>query len=132
MKIIYTYLLTLPIMFAFDFVWLSMVAKDYYNKLMSPVVTIQFNIPAAVLFYLIYVVGIFIFAVYPGVQSGDLGKTLLLGALFGFMCYMTYDLTNLATVKDWPMKLVVVDLIWGTVLSTFTAFVAYNIYFWLK
>jgi len=132
MTIFYTYLLTVPVMFAFDLLWLGVFAKDFYNKALSPILTIQFNFPAVILFYLLYIVGIFFFAVYPGVMEQNLQKTLVYAALFGFFCYMTYDLTSLATVKDWPVKLVIVDLIWGTVLSTFTAYVAYNIYFWLK
>lgn len=132
MKIIYTYLLSLPVIFAFDMLWLGVFAKDFYNKLMSPVVEIKFYWPAVIAFYLIYIIGIFIFAVYPGVLVKDLSKTILLAALFGFFCYMTYDLTNLATVKDWPLKLVFVDIIWGVVLSSFTAFVAYKIYFWIS
>ncbi len=124
--------MSLPIIFAFDMLWLGVFARDFYNKLMSPVVTIQFYWPAVIAFYLLYIVGIFIFAVLPGVNEQSLQKTLIYAALFGFFCYMTYDLTNLATVKDWPMKLVFIDIIWGVVLSTFTAYVAYNIYFWLK
>lgn len=119
-------------MFVIDLLWLGVFAKDFYNKSLSPILTIQFNFPAVILFYLLYIAGIFFFAVNPGVMEQNLQKTLLYGGLFGFFCYMTYDLTSLATVKDWPLKLVIVDLIWGTVLSTFTAFVAYNIYFWLK
>jgi uncharacterized membrane protein len=132
MKIIYTYLLSLPIIFAFDMFWLGVFAKNFYAKLMSQVVTIQFYWPAVIAFYLLYIVGIFIFAVYPGVTEQSLQKTLIHAALFGFFCYMTYDLTNLATVKDWPKMLVFVDIAWGVILSTFTAYVSYVIYFWLK
>ena len=124
--------MSLPIIFAFDMLWLGFFAKDFYNKLMSPILTIKFYWPAVIAFYLLYIVGIFVFAVYPGVMEKDLVKTLIYACLFGFFCYMTYDLTNLATVKDWPLKLVIVDIVWGCVLSTFTAYVAYNIYFWLN
>ena len=130
--ILYTYFLSLPIIFVFDMLWLGVFAKDYYAKMMSPLVQIQFNWFAVPIFYLLYIVGVFIFAFYPGVLEHNLQKTLLLGALFGFFCYMTYDITNLATLKNWPLQLVFVDILWGTVLSTFTSFVAYNIYFWLK
>ncbi len=131
-QLFYTYLLTLPFFFAIDLLWLGVIAKDFYHKLMSPVVTIEFNIIAGALFYLLFIVGIFIFSVYPGVQAASLSKTLIYGALFGFFCYMTYDLTNLATVKAWPITLVVIDILWGTLLSTVTAFVAYKIYFFLQ
>ncbi len=132
MKIIYTYLLSLPVIFAFDMLWLGFFAKDFYAKLMSPAVEIKFYWPAVFAFYLLYIVGVFTFAVYPGVQAESLYKTLIFAALFGFFCYMTYDLTNLATVKNWPISLVFIDILWGTVLSTFTAYVAFNIYFWIK
>ena len=132
MRIIYTYLLSLPVIFAFDMLWLGVFAKDYYQKMMSPLVAIEFNWFAVPIFYLLYIVGVFIFAVYPGVMEESLQKTLLLAGLFGFFCYMTYDITNLATLKNWPVQLVIIDIIWGTVLSTFTAYVAYNIYFWIK
>ncbi len=132
MTIIYTYLLSLPVVFLFDMLWLGVFAKDYYQKMMSPLVAIEFNWLAVPAFYLLYIVGVFIFAVYPGVMGGGLQKTLVMAALFGFFCYMTYDLTNLATLKNWPLQLVIVDILWGIVLSTFTAYAAYNIYFWLK
>jgi uncharacterized membrane protein len=132
MKIIYTYLLSLPLIFSFDLLWLGLFAKDFYVKLMSPIVSIKFYWPAVIGFYLIYLAGLFIFAIYPGIQSASLQKTILLAGLFGFFCYMTYDLTNLATLKDWPLKLVFVDIMWGVVLSSFSACISYNIYFWLK
>lgn len=132
MQLIYTYLLSLPVIFVFDMLWLGVFAKDYYARLMSPVVEIKFYWPAVIAFYLIYIIGIFIFAVYPGVVEKNLLKTLGYAALFGFFCYMTYDLTNLATVKNWPLQLVFVDIIWGVILSTFTALVAYKIYFWIQ
>ncbi len=132
LKIIYTYLLSLPVILAFDMLWLGVFAKDFYARLMSPIVTIKFYWPAVIAFYLLYIVGIFIFAIYPNVEVYNMKKVLISAALFGFFCYMTYDLTNLATVKDWPLKLVIVDTLWGVALSTFTAYVAYNIYFWLK
>lgn len=130
--ILYTYFLSLPVIFAFDMLWLGVFAKDYYAKMMSPLVQIQFNWFAVPIFYLLYIVGVFIFAVYPGVMEHNLQKTVLMAALFGFFCYMTYDITNLAVLKSWPLQLVIVDMVWGTVLSTFTAFVAYTIYFWLR
>jgi uncharacterized membrane protein len=131
LKLLYTYVLSLPIIFIFDMMWLGFFAKDFYNKLMSPVVTIKFYWPAVIAFYLLYIIGIFIFAIIPGIESKSLLKTIGLASLFGFFCYMTYDITNLATIKDWPLKLVFVDILWGMLLSAFTAFVAYKIYFLL-
>ena len=131
-SLLYTYFLSLPVIFVFDMLWLGFFAKDYYARLMAPAVDIKFYWPAVIAFYFFYIVGIFIFAVYPGVAEKNLIKTVALAGVFGFFCYMTYDLTNLATVKDWPATLVLVDILWGVVLSSFTAFVAYTIYFWIN
>jgi uncharacterized membrane protein len=101
-------------------------AKGFYqDKLggfLGPV-----NWTAAIIFYLIFIVGILIFAVAPALESQSLAKAVVLGALFGFFTYATYDLTNLATLKDWPIIVVVVDIIWGAVLSGSVAAVSYLI-----
>jgi uncharacterized membrane protein len=131
MKIIYTFLLSIPIIFIIDLAWLGIFAKDFYQKMMSPLVNIQFNWQYVILFYLIYFTGIYIFALKPGIESASLYKTLTMAAMFGFFCYATYDITNMATIKDWPLRLAIIDIVWGTFLTTFTAFVAYKIYFWL-
>jgi uncharacterized membrane protein len=125
---LYTYLIALPIIFAFDMLWLGVIAKDFYRTSLAAYIATPFNWIPGIVFYLLFVAGVFVFAVYPGITSGSLGKTLLLAALFGFMCYMTYDLTNLATVRNWPLALSLVDMIWGTVLSTVGAYIMYTIY----
>lgn len=121
---VYLYLMTIPAFFIIDMIWLGWIGKDFYKEqigfLLGPV-----NWSAAIIFYLIYIVGIIIFAVSPALQAGSLGKAVLLGALFGFFAYATYDFTNLATVKDWPVLVTVVDLIWGTVLTGSVAAVSY-------
>ena len=123
-QLIYIYLLTIPAFFIIDMVWLGLVASKFYKSqigfLLGPV-----NWTAAIIFYLLYIVGIIIFAVYPALQEGSFGKAVLFGALFGFFAYATYDFTNLATVKDWPVLVTVVDLIWGTVLTGSVAAVSY-------
>jgi uncharacterized membrane protein len=112
----YIYLLTVPIFFAIDMVWIGVVARNFYQTqlihFLGPV-----NWTAAIVFYLLYIIGIVVFAIVPGLHAGSMQKALVLGALFGFMAYATYDLTNLATLRDWPMIVVVVDIIWGTVLT---------------
>lgn len=116
MQSFYLYLISVPIFFAVDMVWLGLVAKNFYvsqiGHLMGPV-----NWPAAILFYLIFLVGLVIFAIQPAFLAGSVGKALLFGALFGFFTYATYDLTNLATLKDWPVLVSIVDMVWGTVLG---------------
>lgn len=112
----YLYLITVPVFFLIDMVWLGFVAKNFYQSQLSHVMG-PVNWPAAIIFYLIFIVGIIIFAVAPALDGGTIGKALLLGVLFGFFTYATYDLTNLATLKDWPLIVVLVDIAWGMVLS---------------
>jgi len=116
MQSLYLYLISVPIFFAIDMVWLGLVAKNFYvsqiGYIMGPV-----NWPAAILFYLVFLVGLVIFAIHPAFLAGSVTKALILGALFGFFTYATYDLTNLATLKDWPLLVTIVDMAWGTVLG---------------
>jgi uncharacterized membrane protein len=124
LQLIYIYLLTIPAFFIIDMLWLGFVASKFYQSqlgyLLGPV-----NWPAAIIFYLLYIVGIIIFAVHPALLAGSLSKAIILGALFGFFAYATYDLTNLATIKDWPILVTIVDLIWGTVLTGSVAAASY-------
>tara|TARA_B100000745_G_scaffold300509_1_gene254833 strand:- start:5240 stop:5647 length:408 start_codon:yes stop_codon:yes gene_type:complete len=125
-QIVYLYLLTVPVFFIIDLIWLGVLAKDFYQKqigfLLGPV-----NWVAALVFYLFFIVGILVFAVLPALDSGSLIKALALGVFFGFITYATYDLTNLATLKDWPFTIAVVDIIWGSVLSGSVATISYLI-----
>lgn len=122
----YLYLATIPVFFIIDMLWLGLVANKFYQSqigfLLGPV-----NWPAAIIFYLLYIIGIIIFAVHPALLAQSLPKAIMLGALFGFFTYATYDFTNLATIKDWPIMVTVVDLIWGTVLSASVATASYLI-----
>lgn len=126
MQYIYLYLLTVPVFFAIDMVWLGLVANKFYQSQIGHLLG-NVNWSAAIIFYLVYIVGILIFAVMPGIESGSWQKALLWGALFGFFTYATYDFTNLATLKDWPYLVVLVDVIWGTVLSGSVAVCSYFI-----
>ncbi len=121
---LYLYLLTIPIFFLIDMVWLGVVAKNFYQTnlaaFLGPV-----NWVAAISFYLIFIVGILIFAVVPALNADSWMHALVFGALFGFFTYATYDLTNLATLKDWPLSVVVVDILWGAVLSGSVATLSY-------
>ncbi len=111
--------------FAIDLVWLGVVAKSFYRDRIGGLMLDQINITAAVIFYLAYVVGIVIFAVAPALQSGSWITALVFGALFGFFAYATYDMTNLATLRDWPLEVVVVDMAWGTVLTGASATIGF-------
>ncbi len=127
LQAVQTYLLTIPVFFAIDMVWLVLIAKTFYNKQIGHLMSGTVNWPAALLFYFLFIAGIIIFAVLPAVDKGSLGRAALLGAIFGLMTYATYDLTNLATLKNWPVLVTVIDLIWGMTLSTLVASISYLI-----
>ena len=107
------YALTVPVFFIIDLLWLGVIAKKFYRKNLNFILSDDVNWAAAIVFYLIYIAGIIFFAVRPAVLNASLGQAAVLGALFGFFTYATYDLTNMATIKGWPLVIVVVDIIWG-------------------
>jgi uncharacterized membrane protein len=111
------YCIALPIFFAADMVWLGVAAKNFYAKQIGFLMKANVNWAAAILFYLLFLVGLVVFVIAPAVERGSWVRALLFGALFGLISYATYDLTNLATLKDWPLVLTVVDLTWGMVLA---------------
>ena len=125
------YLATLVAFFAVDLVWLGLVARTFYRKYLGFLMAPKVNWPAALIFYLLFVVGILVFAVLPGLESGSLKTTLLRAALFGLIAYATYDLTNLATLKDWPLTVTIVDLVWGTAVSVLVSVAGYFAGRWL-
>jgi len=122
------YCIALPVFFALDMVWLGLVAKNFYAKQIGFLMKPNINWVAAILFYALFVAGLVLFVIAPALEKGAWERALLFGALFGFFTYATYDLTNLATLKDWPLSLTIVDLTWGMVLaasvSTATYFIA--------
>lgn len=100
-----------------DGVWLTLIAKNFYAKHLDFLMTKTPNLFAAGLFYVIYVFSLVVLIITPALQKGSLMSAIATGALFGLCAYATYDLTNLATIKDWPVLVTVVDLVWGTFLS---------------
>ncbi len=125
MRYIWAYLAAATIFFPLDFLWLEIVAKDFYRDRFGPLIAEPFNIPAAVGFYAIYLAGIVIFAIAPALKKQSLPYAIIYGALFGFFCYATYDMTNLATLQGYPPMIVPVDIAWGTFLTGASAAGAY-------
>jgi uncharacterized membrane protein len=125
------YLLTVPIFLIIDLIWLGVVAKNIYQNNLAHLLSPAVNWPAAFLFYFIYIAGIILFAVKPGLDAQSFAKAALWGTLFGFFTYATYDLTNLATLRDWPLKVVVIDILWGSLLCSLVASGSYLIGRWL-
>lgn len=129
--VIIGYLLTLIVFLAIDMLWLGVIAKNIYQKYLGSFLQDNINWTAAIIFYLLYVVGISIFAIYPSVDKDSVNNSILMGALFGFFTYATYDLTNLATLKGWPLRIVIIDIIWGSFLSAVVSFSGFKIVKWL-
>jgi uncharacterized membrane protein len=125
------YLLTVPVFFVIDLIWLGLVAKGFYQKNLGFILSPSVKWSAAVIFYLIYIAGILAFAVRPALEKGSLFTAVLWGGLFGFFTYATYDLTNLATLKDWPLAVVVVDILWGVALCIVVAMAGFAMGKWL-
>jgi uncharacterized membrane protein len=125
------YALTVPVFFIIDLIWLGVIARGFYQKNLKYILSPNVNWTAAIIFYLMYIAGILIFAVLPGVAKDSVRHAALWGALFGFFTYATYDLTNLALLKDWPLNIVVVDILWGVVLCTVVATLSFYIAKWL-
>ena len=120
-----TYLFTLVPFVAMDGAWLGLVAPKFYKSQIGYIMAERPNWLAAVLFYLLFIAGMVFFVTG---REGSISQAALRGAFFGFICYATYDLTNLATLKDWPVLVTVVDMCWGTFLGAGTAAIAV----WLK
>ena len=113
-----------------DFLWLGVVAKDWYRGGIGHLMAPTPNWAAAAAFYVLYPVGIMVFAVLP--SQGDWLRAVTLGALFGLFCYGTYDLSNLATLRDWPLPLSLMDIVWGGAVSAACASAAAAVLRWLQ
>lgn len=125
MKLLQTYFGMMAAFVVIDALWLGVIAKDLYKKNIGHLMTENIIWGSAAAFYLLYLAGIIYFAVLP---SGSLGKAMLSGALLGGLCYATYDLTNWATLKNWPWNIVVIDIVWGMLITGICAGVGYWIY----
>jgi uncharacterized membrane protein len=128
-NILFMYLLTLVVFFLIDMVWLGLVAKNFYRRYLGDMLSPKVNWPAAILFYLLFIAGLLLFVIEPA--QGRALQALWKGAFFGLIAYATYDLTNLATLKNWPLMVTVVDLVWGTVLGAAVSFFSVTLGRWL-
>jgi uncharacterized membrane protein len=126
MMFIKLFIIALPVFFIIDMFWLVFVAKNFYQKHIGFLMRPDVNWLAAILFYLLFLAGLDIFVISPAVEKQSWSNALLFGAMFGLVTYATYDLTNLATLKNWPLVVTIIDLIWGAVLS---ALVSVSTYF---
>jgi uncharacterized membrane protein len=121
------YAIALPVFFAIDMVWLGLVAKNFYAKQIGFLMKTNVNWTAAIIFYLLFIVGLILFVIQPSLDKNSWQNALFMGILFGLITYATYDLTNLATIKDWPLMVTIVDLVWGMVLSASVSTISFLI-----
>lgn len=122
-----TYAVAVAVFFIIDLTWLGVVAKNVYAKYMGHLLRATPNWPAAISFYLLFVVGLVFFAIHPAIKAGSWNQALVYGGLFGFFTYLTFDMTALAVLKDWPWQIVVIDIVWGTALAASVSAVTYSV-----
>ncbi len=126
-RLLVAYAATLIVFCCADFIWLGWIAKGYYQSQLAGLLLAQPNWAAAVIFYALYAAGIVLFCIWPALEAAALGKAALLGALLGALAYATYDLSNLATLKGWPVALSLVDIAWGAFATALAASAGYQI-----
>lgn len=117
---------------AIDMTWLTTMGAALYRSTLGDILLSTVRIPPAIAFYLLYPLGIVIFAVAPALRSGSATTALIFGALFGLFTYATYDLTNFATLRNWTLKITVIDMIYGAVAVALVAVIAYFVAQWLE
>ncbi len=127
MTVLRDYLITFGTFIAVDLIWLVFIAKNLYQKHLGYIMATKVNWTAALLFYAIFIAGMLFFVINPALSKQSLQYAFLAGAFFGLVTYATYDLTNLATLKDWPLIITIIDLAWGTTVSALTCSLSYFI-----
>ncbi|MDD3648224.1 MAG: DUF2177 family protein [Candidatus Dojkabacteria bacterium] len=130
-KIIILYALTFIAFLFIDLIWLGVVSRGLYSQELGHLMADKVKILPAFLFYILFCVGVVALVVYPNYSNAGILKVLLLGGLLGLVAYGTYDLTNYATLKDWPLRIVIIDMIWGTFLGGVVSSISYYIARWL-
>ncbi len=125
MQFLKVYALTLVIFFLVDIVWLGVISKKLYKEYLGHLMAPNVNWAAALVFYFLFIAGLVFFVIMPAIEKGDLMYAITVGAFFGLITYGTYDLTNLATLRDWPLNITIIDLVWGTFLNAATSGITY-------
>lgn len=120
-----TYAVTIIVFFLIDIVWLGVISKNLYQEKIGHLMKEDVNWAAAGLFYLVFIVGLIFFVINPALAKDSWKFALLAGAFFGMITYATYDMTNLATLKDWPIQITILDIIWGSILCGVTSMITF-------
>jgi uncharacterized membrane protein len=131
MSLIQLYGLMTAVFFAIDLTWIGLFARGFYQRNLGHLLAENVNWGAALIFYMIYIVGILVFAVMPGLAAASLARTIGMGAFLGLFAYATFDLTSMALFRDFPLAVVIVDLAWGTALTAAVAAAGYGIGRWI-
>ncbi|MBK8501220.1 MAG: DUF2177 family protein [Saprospiraceae bacterium] len=126
------FILTGIVFLIVDLLWLGLVAKKIYDQYLGVLLREEINWLPALLFYVLFIIAIFVFAILPAVRDDSIIRAIFLGAFFGFICYATYDLTNLATLKGWPVNIVYIDIAWGTFVTATVSAIGFMILKWLS
>ena len=126
------YLAAAGAMLVLDAIWLGTMVPRLYQPALTEHIADKPNFAYAGTFYLLYVAGIVVFAVLPAIAAGSWLQALGLGALLGLVAYGTYDFTNLSTLRNWPLGLSLIDVVWGTVLTGTAALAGYLVTTWLS
>jgi len=116
MKYIYAFIATAIVLLAVDFLWLKFVMSSVFKSELGEIVLASPRMSAAIMFYILYAIGLVVLIISRS-GSTSWSEALLLGGLFGLVAYGTYDLTNLATLKVWTVKLAAIDMAWGSILT---------------
>ena len=122
------YLVAFMVFLVIDLIWLGLVSKDFYQQELGYIMSDSPNWVVAFIFYVIFIFGLLFFVLNPALKSGSFKEALLKGLFFGLISYATYNLTNYATLKDWPLSLTIVDLIWGTTLGGLVSSISFLIF----
>lgn len=125
MKFLTTFLVSVPVFMVVDLLWLGIIARPIYQKYLGYLMAEQVKWGSAIIFYLLFILGVVYFVTWPALQEGSIMKAVLQGALLGFFAYMTYELTNHAVIEGWPWQIVVIDILWGTFLGGAVAGLGY-------
>jgi len=132
LKYFLLYLAFLVALVSIDLVWLLGIAKNVYRDEMGSLMALEPKLLAGLAFYVLYALGACIFVVIPALSKQSLSHALIYGALFGFFCYMTYDLTNLAVIRDFPTRLALIDIAWGSLVTAGVSGLIFKLGEWAK
>jgi uncharacterized membrane protein len=131
-KMLVAYVAVLVPFLALDGIWLWLMGSALYKPTLGDILRTQPNLWPAAVFYGLYPIGLLVFAVWPALEEGQLSRAIVLGLLFGFFSYATYDLTNHTTLRNWTTTLTAADMVWGSVLagvsSTFSFFIMRRVF----